>query len=135
MLDDIGYVQQAPDEIEVLFTLLAERYEWRSVLITSNLVFSEWDNGGRDRSDRAPRRDPRVRVGAELPLRPRRPADRASGDVEGQGEEEREERQVILDARSTASITAPARSPSVGLARVVEVRDVLPGLRLRQLEG
>jgi DNA replication protein DnaC len=42
VLDDIGYVQQAPDEIEVLFTLLAERYERRSVLITSNLVFSEW---------------------------------------------------------------------------------------------
>jgi DNA replication protein DnaC len=43
VLDDIGYVQQAPDEIEVLFTFLAERYERRSVLITSNLVFSEWD--------------------------------------------------------------------------------------------
>ena len=43
VLDDIGYVQQAPDEIEVLFTLLAERYERRSVLITSNPVFSEWD--------------------------------------------------------------------------------------------
>ena len=42
ILDDIGYVQQAPDEIEVLFTLLAERYERRSVMITSNLVFSEW---------------------------------------------------------------------------------------------
>jgi DNA replication protein DnaC len=42
ILDDIGYVQQAPDEIEVLFTLLAERYERRSVLITSNLMFSEW---------------------------------------------------------------------------------------------
>lgn len=43
ILDDIGYVQQAPDEIEVLFTLLAERYERRSVVITSNLVFSQWD--------------------------------------------------------------------------------------------
>lgn len=43
ILDDIGYVQQAPEEIEVLFTLLAERYERRSVLITSNLVFSQWD--------------------------------------------------------------------------------------------
>jgi DNA replication protein DnaC len=35
-------VQQSPDEVEVLFTLLAERYERRSTLITSNLVFSEW---------------------------------------------------------------------------------------------
>jgi DNA replication protein DnaC len=43
ILDDIGYVQQDRDEMEVLFTFLAERYERRSVIITSNLVFSEWD--------------------------------------------------------------------------------------------
>ncbi len=43
ILDDIGYVQQAPEEVEVLFTLLPERYERRSLVITSNLVFSEWD--------------------------------------------------------------------------------------------
>lgn len=43
ILDDIGYVQQSPDEAEVLFTMMAERYERRSLLITSNLVFSEWD--------------------------------------------------------------------------------------------
>jgi DNA replication protein DnaC len=42
ILDDIGYVQQAAEEVEVLFTLMAERYERRSMLITSNLVFSEW---------------------------------------------------------------------------------------------
>lgn len=43
ILDDIGYVQQSADEVEVLFTLLAERYERRSTIITSNLVFSQWD--------------------------------------------------------------------------------------------
>ncbi len=43
VLDDIGYVQQNLEEAEVLFTLLAERYERRSVALTSNLVFSEWD--------------------------------------------------------------------------------------------
>ena len=43
ILDDIGYVQQDRVEMEVLFTLLAERYERRSVMITSNLVFSKWD--------------------------------------------------------------------------------------------
>jgi DNA replication protein DnaC len=43
ILDDLGYVQQARDEMEVLFTFLAERYERRSVIITSNLVFSQWD--------------------------------------------------------------------------------------------
>jgi len=43
ILDDIGYVQHDRDEMEVLFTLLAERYERRSVAISTNLVFSEWD--------------------------------------------------------------------------------------------
>ena len=43
IIDDIGYVQQEREEVEVLFTFLAERYERRSVLITSNLVFSQWD--------------------------------------------------------------------------------------------
>ena len=42
IVDDIGYIQQDRDEMEVLFTLLAERYERRSVLISSNLVF-QWD--------------------------------------------------------------------------------------------
>jgi DNA replication protein DnaC len=43
ILDDIGYVQQSREEMEVLFTFLSERYERRSVIITSNLVFREWD--------------------------------------------------------------------------------------------
>jgi len=43
ILDDIGYVQHDRDEMEVLFTLLADRYERKSVVITTNLVFSEWD--------------------------------------------------------------------------------------------
>lgn len=43
ILDDIGYVQQSAEEVEVLFTLLSERYERRSTVITSNLVFSQWD--------------------------------------------------------------------------------------------
>ncbi len=43
ILDDIGYVQHDRDEMEVLFTFLSERYETRSVIITTNLVFSEWN--------------------------------------------------------------------------------------------
>ena len=43
ILDDLGYVQQSAEEVEVLFTLMAERYERRSMIITSNLVFGEWD--------------------------------------------------------------------------------------------
>jgi len=43
ILDDLGYTQQSREEMEVLFTFLAERYERRSVLVSSNLVFSKWD--------------------------------------------------------------------------------------------
>ena len=43
IIDDIGYVQHSRDEMEVLFTFLAERYERKSLMISSNLIFSEWD--------------------------------------------------------------------------------------------
>jgi DNA replication protein DnaC len=43
IVDDLGYVQQSREEMEVLFTLLAERYERGSVLLTSNLPFSGWE--------------------------------------------------------------------------------------------
>jgi len=43
LIDDLGYVQQSREEMEVLFTLLSERYERGSVLLTSNLPFSGWE--------------------------------------------------------------------------------------------
>jgi len=43
ILDDIGYVKQDRDEMEVFFTLLAQRYERGSLMITSNLPFSKWE--------------------------------------------------------------------------------------------
>ena len=43
LLDDLGYLPQGAEESEVLFTLIAERYKRRSLGITSNLVFSEWE--------------------------------------------------------------------------------------------
>ncbi len=42
-MDDIGYVQQSREEMEVLFTLLSHRYERGSVMVTANLPFSEWE--------------------------------------------------------------------------------------------
>ena len=48
ILDDIGFVQQNREEMEVLFTFLADRYERRSLMVTSNLVFSQWDQIFRD---------------------------------------------------------------------------------------
>ena len=43
IIDDLGYLPQGTEESEVLFTLIAERYERRALAITSNLVFSEWE--------------------------------------------------------------------------------------------
>ncbi|MDP3000422.1 MAG: IS21-like element helper ATPase IstB [Bryobacterales bacterium] len=43
LIDDLGYLQQSREEMEVVFTLLAERYERGSVLMTSNLPFSKWE--------------------------------------------------------------------------------------------
>jgi len=44
IIDDIGYVQQSREEMEVLFTFLADRYEQKSLMITSNLPFSKWES-------------------------------------------------------------------------------------------
>jgi DNA replication protein DnaC len=43
IIDDLGYLQESRDDMEVVFTLLAERYERGSVLMTSNLAFSKWE--------------------------------------------------------------------------------------------
>ena len=43
ILDDLGYLKHRADEAEVLFTLIAERYERRSLIVTSNRVFSQWE--------------------------------------------------------------------------------------------
>ena len=48
VVDDLGYVQQNREEMEVLFTFFAERYERGSVLLTSNLPFSKWEQIFRD---------------------------------------------------------------------------------------
>ena len=42
LIDDLGNLPQGAEESEVLFTLMAERYERRPQGITSNLVFSQW---------------------------------------------------------------------------------------------
>lgn len=43
IIDDIGYVQQSREEMEVLFSFLSHRYERSSVMLTSNLPFSKWE--------------------------------------------------------------------------------------------
>ena len=43
ILDDIGYVKRTEAETNVLFELIAARYESQSMIITSNQPFSQWD--------------------------------------------------------------------------------------------
>jgi DNA replication protein DnaC len=49
IIDELGYVQQSREAMEVLFALLAERYEHRSVLLSSNLPLSQSEQIFRDR--------------------------------------------------------------------------------------
>lgn len=49
VVDDLGYTKQDREEMDVLFNFIAERYEKkRSIVLTSNLVFSEWDKVFKD---------------------------------------------------------------------------------------
>ena len=43
VIDDLGYVKKSEAETSVLFELVAHRYERRSLLITANQPFSQWD--------------------------------------------------------------------------------------------
>lgn len=44
IIDDLGYVKRSDCESQVLFELIAHRYERSSLLITTNQAFSEWDS-------------------------------------------------------------------------------------------
>jgi DNA replication protein DnaC len=44
ILDDISYVKRDQAETSVLFELIAERYERRSLALTANQPFSAWNN-------------------------------------------------------------------------------------------
>ena len=91
LLDDLGYVQQSPDEAEVLFTLLAERYERRSVMVTSNLASRTMCFSPRRDPSIAPPdgRPPRTRRGgtdvgtAPAPCRDIRPISRSAREGHG----------------------------------------------------
>jgi len=44
ILDDIGYSHKDPSETNVLFELIAERYERKSLIITCDRPFAQWDS-------------------------------------------------------------------------------------------
>ena len=43
VIDEVGYIQQEKEEMELLFQLFAQCYEQSSILLTSNLPFSKWE--------------------------------------------------------------------------------------------
>jgi DNA replication protein DnaC len=53
IIDDISYVPFERHETDVLFLLLAQRYEMRSVMITSNLAFAGWGSIFKDETTTA----------------------------------------------------------------------------------
>jgi DNA replication protein DnaC len=44
VIDDLGYVKKTEAETSVLFELISHRYERRSLLVTANQPFSQWDS-------------------------------------------------------------------------------------------
>lgn len=44
ILDDLSYVRRDQNETSVLFELISERYERKSIAITANTPFSKWDD-------------------------------------------------------------------------------------------
>ena len=110
LIDDLGYVQQDREEMEVLFRLLAERYERGSVLITSNLPFSKWESIFKDPMTTAAAIDRLVHHSVILELNLpsyRMEAAKKNGGKHGQGEEaspsEETESGEVTDAALTSN--------------------------------
>jgi DNA replication protein DnaC len=44
LIDELGYLNLRPEQTNIFFKLMAERYRQRSTIITTNLDYSEWAN-------------------------------------------------------------------------------------------
>src|SRR6202140_1525238 len=89
IIDEMGYVQQSREEMEVLFTLLAERYERGSVLLTSNLPFSKWEGIFKDPMTTAAAIDRLVHHSIIIELNiPSYRLEQAKGKLQAAGEED-----------------------------------------------
>jgi DNA replication protein DnaC len=106
ILDDIGYVQQSREEMEVLFTFLAQRYERRSVMITSNVVFSAWDRIFKDPMTTAAAIDRLVHHATIIEMN--------GGSIR---QEEAEARAQAATTTTTAATTITAAKPTTKLDR------------------
>lgn len=108
ILDDIGYVQQSREEMEVLFTFLAERYERRSVVITSNLVFSQWDQIFKDPLTTAAAIDRVVHHSRIIEFGSEMTSVRAEHAARQQREEEEQQQQKVLSKQQEPAQDRPA---------------------------
>jgi len=120
ILDDIGYVQQSRDEMEVLFTFLAERYERKSVMITSNLVFSQWDKIFKDPMTTAAAIDRVVHHAIILEMT---------------GESFRAEEAKSRNRGMGGAETGAGRAPEEGRPRESKRSDQAPGTRTERKES
>ena len=44
MIDELGYINVRPEQSNIFFKLLEERYRRRPTVITTNLDYDEWGN-------------------------------------------------------------------------------------------
>ena len=44
LIDELGYLNLKPEQCNIFFKLMEERYHRRSTIITTNLVYDEWPN-------------------------------------------------------------------------------------------
>jgi DNA replication protein DnaC len=115
ILDDIGYVQQSREEMEVLFTFLAERYERRSVIITSNLVFREWDRIFKDPMTTAAAIDRLVHHSVILEM--------IGPSIRGEEAEQARREQTGEKTTTTTTTTTKAGHPDAENARKEQTRE------------
>jgi len=110
IIDDLGYIRQTREEMEVVFTLLAERYERGSVLLTSNLPFSKWEGIFKDPMTTAAAIDRLVHHSIIIELNiPSYRLEQAKHNVQALGSEIKDEtptspeepKQQILDSEQT----------------------------------
>jgi len=119
IIDDLGYIRQTREEMEVVFTLLAERYERGSVLLTSNLPFSKWEGIFKDPMTTAAAIDRLVHHSVIIELNiPSYRLEHAKTSIQSLGG----------DGKETAPIAPDSREPSSGDRASPSASDPLPGI-------
>jgi DNA replication protein DnaC len=121
IIDDLGYIRQTREEMEVVFTLLAERYERGSVLLTSNLPFSKWEGIFKDPMTTAAAIDRLVHHSVIVELNiPSYRLEQARNNGQGLGKEPAGELDPDEPASGSGLRPAPPAGSSGTLVNVVE---------------